>query len=61
MPRILLHPAWRYTRIEPEAGGAARLDIPAYNAGLIDKGPDARGEYGAAEKYGEGAPTTRDK
>ena len=26
------------------------MDIPALNAGLIDKGPDARGEYGAAEE-----------
>ena len=31
-----------YIRIEAEAGGAGRMDIPASNAGLIDKGPDAR-------------------
>ena len=37
-----------YSRIEHEAGGAERLDIPASNAGLIDKGPDARANLARA-------------
>jgi len=36
--------AWCYSRIEPEAGGAARLAMPVFNTGAIDKVPDARGE-----------------
>ena len=39
-----LHSAWCYVRIEPEAGGAARLSMPVLNTGAIDKGTDARGE-----------------
>ena len=31
-----------YVRIEPEAGGAARLAIPEYYSGLMDKGTDER-------------------
>ena len=31
MPRILLHPAWRYTRIEPEAGGMKRAIVSPCN------------------------------
>jgi hypothetical protein len=33
-----------YTRIEPEAGGAASLAIPEFDSGLIDEETDARGE-----------------
>ncbi len=33
-----------YTRIEPEAGGAARLAMSAFDADTIDKETDARGE-----------------
>ena len=51
-----------YTRIERLAGGAASFAAlrreekrVAYDADM----PDARGEYGAADGYCEGAPTKR--
>ena len=51
-------PRMGYTRIEPEAGGAARRIGP--NDIRDNRRRDGReGEYGAAEETGEGAPTTR--
>ena len=42
-------PAKRYTRIGRIPGGAARLAIPAFNVGAIDKVTDARANGPHAE------------
>ena len=43
-----------YTRIEHEAGGAARLAMPALNAGAIDKVTDARANILSRREDNEG-------
>ena len=45
-----------YTRIEPEAGGAARLAMPELNSDAIDKVPDARANLARRRVMEMGAP-----
>ena len=45
-----------YVRIEPEAGGAARLAMPESDSGAIDKVTDARAKLARRGGMGRGAP-----